>query len=289
MADAAGEPLTIIAGGGAVPLTVAKAATAAGRRVFIIGLAGEAGAEITAYPHEWVKWGEIGRFESLLAANGGRDVVLVGAIRSRPDFSSLKLDFGAIRILPEVMKLIANGDSSLLSGVVRLIEARGYRVLGAHEIATDLVAGEGAIGRIRPEASAERDAQLAIAAARAIGSIDAGQAAVAVNGRVVALEAAEGTDQMLKRVTALRESGRIKWNGRAGILAKCAKPQQDLRVDMPTIGPGTIEAVAEAGLTGIAVEVGRVMIVARPEVIARADRDGVFVIGLRRPAAGSAA
>jgi DUF1009 family protein len=122
-------------------------------------------------------------------------------------------------------------------------------------------------------------------AARVIGKLDAGQAAVVINGVIVALEAYEGTDGLLERVGKLRESGRVRWKGRAGVLAKCAKPQQDLRVDMPTIGVKTVRAAAAAGLAGIAVEPGRVMIVDRTAVIELADKEGLFIIG-REPEAG---
>lgn len=283
-----GDPLTIIAGGGSVPVHVARAAARAGRPVRVVGLVGEADATIEEFPHDWLKWGEIGRLESILAAHGTKDIVLVGAIRSRPDYQAIKVDFGALRILPEVVKLLAGGDSDLLSGVVQMLARRGYRVLGAHEVAEDLVAGLGPLGRRAPDKAAKRDIARAMAAARAIGLIDAGQAAVAINGRVVALEAAEGTDGMLKRVADLRAAGRLKWSGRTGVLAKCAKPQQDLRVDMPTIGPRTLEAVAKIGLAGIAVEAGRVMIVDRTEVVGRADAEGVFVTGEAMPAEATA-
>ena len=279
MPTSGGDPLTIIAGSGPLPLHVARTAARAGRPVQIIGIIGEADPEIAEFPHVWLKWGEIGRFESVLAAHGTKDIVLIGAIRVRPDFSNIKVDFGAIRILPEVMKLLANGDSDLLSGVVGILARRGYRVVGAHEVATDLVAGEGPLGAKPVPRASRRDVDRALAAARAIGIIDAGQAAVAANGRVVALEAAEGTDGMLERVAALREAGRLRWSGRAGVLAKCAKPQQDLRVDMPTIGPRTVAAAARAGLAGIAVEAGRVMIVDRAEVVRLADAEGLFVSG----------
>ncbi|KAB2871674.1 MAG: DUF1009 domain-containing protein [Bauldia sp.] len=273
------DPLTIIAGGGSVPVYVARAAARLGRPVQIVGLVGEAERGIEEFPHEWLKWGEIGRLESILAAHGTRDIVLVGGIHSRPDFSTVKVDFGTLRVLPEVLKLLAAGDSDLLSGVVQMLAKRGYRVVGAHEVAGDLVAGPGPIGGRTADRGAKRDVERAMRAAQAIGAIDAGQAAVAVNGRIVALEAAEGTDGMLERVAALRAAGRLKWNGRAGVLAKCAKPQQDLRVDMPTIGPRTVEAAARIGLAGIAIETGRVMIVDREEVVRRADAEGIFVTG----------
>ena len=126
------------------------------------------------------------------------------------------------------------------------------------------------------------DARTAMDAARAIGELDIGQAAVAVNGLVVAVEAAEGTDAMLERVGELHSKGRVKWSGRAGVLAKCSKPQQDLRVDMPTIGPRTVMGVAKAGLAGIVVEAGRVMIAERAETVKAADESGTFILGSGR-------
>lgn len=280
MAAGNGKPLGIIAGGGTAPLLVADAAIRAGRPVFVVGIGGEANPDIAAYPHEVLKWGQIGRMQSLFAKHRVTEIVLIGNIRVRPDFSKFKLDLGAIRIMPKVLGMLANGDNDLLSGVVKLLGELGYTVVGAHEIAPELVASVGLLGRRAPDKAAGTDIDKAMSAARAIGVIDAGQAAVVINGRVAALEAAEGTDQMLDRVARLREAGRLKWSGRAGILAKCAKPQQDLRVDMPTIGPKTVKAAAEIGLAGIAVEAGRVMIVERPEVIALADRSDVFIVGV---------
>jgi len=280
MAAGEGKPLGIIAGGGTAPLLVADAAVRAGRPVFVVGIGGEANPDIAGYPHEVLKWGQIGRMQTLFTKHGVTEIVLIGNIRVRPDFSKFRLDLGAIRIMPKVLGMLANGDNDLLSGVIKLLGELGYTVVGAHEIAPELVASVGLLGRRAADKAVRPDIDKAMSAARAIGVIDAGQAAVVINGRVVALEAAEGTDAMLDRVARLREAGRLKWSGRAGILAKCAKPQQDLRVDMPTIGPKTVKAAAEVGLAGIAVEAGRVMIVERPEVIALADRNDVFVVGV---------
>ena len=274
-----GKPLGIVAGGGSVPLHVAHAAAEAGRSVFILGIGDEADDRITAYPHAFLQWGQIGRMQKIFNERGIEELVLVGNIRVRPDYRKLKLDMGAVRIVPKVISLLANGDSNLLSGVIGLFGDLGFTVVGAHEIAPDLVVAEGLMGRNAPDKTAQRDIPRAMEAARAIGLIDAGQAAVAINGRVVALEAAEGTDAMVRRVAALREEGRLRWNGRSGVLAKCAKPQQDLRVDMPTIGPKTVKAVIESGLAGIAVEAGRVMVVDRQTVAAEAESNGIFVIG----------
>ena len=279
MNESGGEPLTIIAGGGSVPAHVAAAAIAAGRPVLVIALKGEADASVEAFPHEWLGWGDLGRLDALLAGRKSRDMVLVGSIRMRPDFKSIKLDLATMRSLKDILAIVIGGDNDVLSGTIKFFERRGQRIVGAHQVAPDLVAGPGPLGKHKPGRGEAEDVAIAMRAAHAIGAIDAGQAAVAINGRIVALEAAEGTDQMLERLKGLRASGRVKWSGRAGVLAKCPKPQQDLRVDMPTIGPRTIEAAIEAGLAGIALAVGKVMIVDRDVVLRRADAEGLFVVG----------
>jgi len=280
MATPSDRPLTIIAGGGSVPTHVARAAIQDGRRVMVVGIEGEADDTISEFPHDWFQWGQLGHLERILSNHGKGDVVLIGGVKTRPDFKRLKLDFGAVRMLPTLVSLMANGDNTVLTGAIRLVESWGHTVVGAHEIADDLVATAGALTDKHPRSDDLTDVNRAMGAARAIGAIDAGQAAVAVDGRIVALEAAEGTDGVLVRIAALRQSGRLKWGGRAGVLAKCPKPQQDLRVDMPTIGPSTVAGVDAAGLAGIAIEAGRVMIVEREETLRRAEAAGVFIFAM---------
>jgi DUF1009 family protein len=273
-----GGRLAILAAGGAVPVHVAEAAVAAGRPVFIVGLDRLADERLRAFPHEMVKWGQIGRIVELLAAHQTEEVVLIGAVDQRPNLRDLRFDFGGLRLLPRIAALLVGGDNSVMGGLVKLFEERGYRVRGAHEIAPDLVAGPGLIGGPRPSPAELADAQLAAKGARLIGTLDSGQAAVVVQSRVIALEGAEGTDAMVRRVADLRAAKRVNWSGRSGVLAKCCKPQQDIRVDMPAIGPQTVRAVAEAGLAGIAIEPFRVMIVDRSQTIAAARDTSTFII-----------
>jgi DUF1009 family protein len=280
MATSMPGPLAIIAGGGALPLHVAEAARSQGRAVYILGFKGEADPGIGAYDHVWLDWSMIGNVTKLIIDYGAREVVLIGGIRARPDFRQLKLDLATMRLIKEAFSFVIGGDNNVLVGAVRTLEKRGLRVLGAHEVAADLVAGPGPLGRLKPDRASQKDLNAAMRAAHTIGILDAGQAAVSVNSRIIALEGAEGTDAMLGRVLALREEKRISWRGRAGVLAKCAKPQQDLRVDMPTIGPKTVDAAAAAGLAGIAIEAGRVMIFDRKETARRADAAGLFVVGV---------
>lgn len=271
------EPLAILAGGGTVPVIVAAAAARAGRPVVIIGIAGEADREIEAFAHQWVEWHEIGRLLRTLRQHEARELVLVGRISARPDYHGMKLDRAGRVVRAAILRIFSGGDNAVLSGAVRLFEDRGFRIVGAHEVARELVVPVGWMTRTQSTTKDLRDADLALGAAKAIGRLDIGQAAVAVGGRIIAVEGAEGTDGMLERVGALRAAGRIRWSGRAGALGKCAKPHQDLRVDMPTIGPATVRAAAAAGLAGIVVEAGQVMLAEREETVRIANTLGLFL------------
>lgn len=268
--------LGIIAGGGGVPLVVARAAEAAGRPVVLFGIVGEADLDIEAFHHHWLRWGEIGRLFDLLSRERVGEVVICGAV-NRPDFSAIRVDLGAVLSLPKILSLMVGGDDTVLKNVVRFLEDRGYKVLGAHQIAPELVGGKGSLGRFKPNGDAEADIAKGVEASLALGRLDIGQAVVAISGRVIAVEGIEGTDELLQRVADLRKRGRLKAAHRSGVLVKAAKPQQDLRVDLPTIGPRTVEMAVAAGLAGVAVEAGRVMIVDRPATIAAADAARLFL------------
>jgi DUF1009 family protein len=163
-------------------------------------------------------------------------------------------------------------------------EREGFAVEGAHEVMDDLTLGAGPLGRIAPGPESEADIRQAVEVARAIGRLDAGQAAVVCRGLVLALEAAEGTDALLARVADLPEALRGRPGAAVGVLAKAPKPIQEKRVDLPTIGPATVEGVARAGLAGIVGEAGHLLVLEREAVIALADELGVFILGVEAPA-----
>lgn len=282
--DPSRPTLAVIAGGGAVPITVADAAARAGRPVVVFGIRGEALPEVERFPHHWIRWGEIGRLFDLMVREKVGDLVVAGSV-SRPDFTAIRVDLGAVLSLPKILSLMVGGDDTVLRGVVRFFEDRGYTVVGAHQIAPELVAAVGDVGRIRPSESNQLDLRKGFEAAHVLGGLDIGQAVVAVGGRVVGVEGVEGTDELVARIKDLKSRGKVKWSGREGVLVKAAKPQQDLRVDMPAIGPRTVEAVADAGLAGIGVEAGRVMIVDREATLAAADRARIFLVSERLDAA----
>lgn len=270
-------PLGIIAGRGPLPCVVADAASARGLPLHIVGIRGEARDEIERFPHTWVKLGEIGKLFRALDQNGCADLVIIGGV-DRPDFSNIKLDLGAIKTLPFILSLGKGGDDHVLSRVVRFFEEKGYRVHGAGDVAPELLAGEGLLGDKSPSADNEADIEMAFQVVSALGRLDVGQAAVVANGHVLAVEAAEGTDAMLSRCAELRVLGKAP-RAPSGVLAKAPKPGQEQRVDLPTIGPETVGKAAEAGLAGIAVAAGQVLMADRAATIAAANRHGLFLVG----------
>jgi DUF1009 family protein len=273
-------PLAIIAGGGTLPCTLADAALAQGRAVHILGIRGEADESIARFPHTWLKWGEIGKLLTTLEDKGCRDLVIIGAVK-RPDLANVRFDFGAIKNLPFLLGLGVGGDDHVLSSVVRFLEGKGYRVYGAGEIAPELLAVEGTLGAKAPSQDDRDDIEAGFRLVSALGRFDVGQAAVVVKGRVLAVEAAEGTDAMLARCAELRKGSGGRRRGLGGVLIKAPKPGQEERVDLPAIGPDTVKRAAKAGLAGIAIAAGRVLIADRAATIAAADEHGLFLIGMK--------
>ncbi|WP_297838829.1 UDP-2,3-diacylglucosamine diphosphatase LpxI [uncultured Roseibium sp.] len=280
-ADTGLEPrLALIAGNGSLPCQIAEALRSAGREFRIIAIKGEADERTRAQADTELGWGEIGRLYKFLKKTGCRDVLLIGGVSRRPDFTSILGDLGTLKRLPTIIRALAGGDDSLLTKVIRLFEVEGYRVVGIKDVAPQLLASSGVLGKVQPNQGDWRDAELALRATEKLGELDIGQAAIAVGGRVVALEGAEGTDAMLQRCAELKRIGRIRSKGRAGVLVKTAKPNQDLRVDLPTVGPMTIDLAASAGLAGIAVEASGALIAEKEETLRKADNAGLFVIGI---------
>ncbi len=269
-------PLGVIAGGGSLPLAVAEAAAKSGRALHVLAFQGNSDAGLKAFPHTMMRWGEIGKIFRTLHRHGCRDVVLVGSLK-RPQLFEIRPDQGFFYNLPAILKLMQGGDDSVLSRVVRLFESKGYHVVGAHDIAPDLVAPLGALGRLQPSAKDLADISLGLKVVRALGALDVGQAAAVSRGYVLAVEAAEGTDEMLRRCARLHQWG---LKSASGVLVKCPKPGQELRVDMPAIGPNTVELAAAAGLRGIAVAAGRVLIANPQLMLETAESLRLFVVGV---------
>jgi DUF1009 family protein len=272
-------PLGIICGSGSIPLAVAAAVQRRGRRVMLFALRGFVDAQaVAAYPHCWIAIGQFGRFRRLARAEGCRDLVLVGGL-VRPAIRQVRLDWATVVEMPRIIRAFRGGDDHLLTGIGRILEGDGFRLLGAHEVAPDITAPSGALGRHQPGAEAAADIERGFEMLAAMSPFDVGQAVVIGKGHVLAVEAAEGTDAMLQRVVALREAGRIRLPRGAGVLVKAPKQRQDRRFDLPSIGPDTVLHAAQAGLAGIAVVAGGTIVAEPQRLVEAADTNGLFVLG----------
>ena len=270
--------LAIISGGGRFPLVVAAAAERAGRSVVLFPIRGFADADFSSHRHEWIPLGAAGALVAKLRQAGCSDVVLVGSL-TRPRLRDLRIDFTTLRLLPRIAGLMRGGDDHLLTGVGRIFEEHGFHLRGAHEIAPDILVPAGRLGAFELNEDAQADAEKGFAALRAMGPLDVGQAVVVIDGYVVAVEAAEGTDLMLERVRDLRARGRIKMAPGRGVLVKAPKPGQDRRFDLPSVGLRTVEGAAAAGLAAIALEAGGVIAADLQAMIEAADKAGLVLVG----------
>lgn len=280
--SAPAEPLAIVCGGGGFPLAVADAAVANGRPVFLIGLSGIADGAIARHPHAWIRLGQFGRMLTRAREAGARDILFVGAARRPADWRDLAPDLGLVKRLPRIAQLFRGGDDHLLSGLSKLIEEAGLRVRGVHEVAPQIMVPRGRLGRVEAEQQNLEEARFGFEVLDALGPYDVGQGLVVVDRRVIAMEAAEGTDAMLARVAELRANGRLRLRGRRGVFVKAEKPGQDLRLDAPALGPSTVRYAIAAGLCGIASRAGTVMVIERENAVALADDAGIFLIGCER-------
>jgi DUF1009 family protein len=258
------QRLGIVAGSGPLPRLVADAALAAGREVFILGFSGITAPETSA--HRLVPLGAVGRALAALREAGVGDVVLVGPV-PRPRLADLQPDLRGIRLMTRIVRDRV-GDDAALRAVIAEIEAQGHRVVGADAVAPCLVAVVGPLAGRTADAASLRDLAIGVAACRALG--DAGQAVVVRRGEAIGREDRGGTDRMLSAIAP----------GVGGVLVKMAKPCQDRRVDLPTIGPQTVELAAACGLRGLFVEAGATLLVDRRAIAARADGYGLFVVGV---------
>lgn len=265
--------LGIIAGAGDLPVCLAQSCQERQLPYFVLALRGHADAGwLSQHPHAWVQLGSIGEVFSLLKKSDVREVVLAGAVR-RPSFSDLELDWRGAKLLA-TLSLKALGDDGLLRVVVAEFEKEGFRVIGAHDVLGSVMAPAGVLGDCVPDEQAWRDIWRGIDVVRSLGKLDVGQGAVVQQGIVLAVEASEGTDAMLQRCVALKKGGD------GGVLVKLCKPSQDQRVDLPTLGPKTVQAAHIAGIRGIAFSSKTSILVDESLMVGTANSLGIFLVGL---------
>jgi len=268
--------LGLVAGSGRLPVELAAGARRAGWRVVAVGLVELADPQLAEHvdAFEWAHVGDFSRLFEVLARAGAGDVVLAGKVPKTFLWKRRDAVRPDARAVAALARLRDRKDDSLLGMVVQVIEAEGLRVRSQLELAPDLCAGAGLLGKIHPTPEQEQDIAFGWPVAKAIGALDVGQSVVVQGKAVLALEAVEGTDRAIERGIGLAEPGR------GVVLVKVAKPEQDLRFDVPTVGLATLRALAKGGAGALAVEAGLTLVLEREALVAEADAAGVALLGI---------
>jgi len=274
------SPVGLIAGGGVMPFAVADSLAGRGIHPVLFALRGSCDpAKVERFRHHWISVGQLGRALKLFRAENCRDLVFIGTL-VRPALSEIRLDWATLRVIPRVIAAFRGGDDHLLSGVGGILERSGFRMVGIKDVAPDLLMPEGCLTRATPDDHAAADIMRGREVLHALSPFDIGQAAIVIDGHVVGVEDIEGTDGLLARVARLRAEGRIRAKTARGVLVKAPKSGQDLRFDLPTMGPRTVEGAAAAQLAGIAIVAGNTIVVEPQIMIETADAAGLFVTGV---------
>lgn len=266
--------LGIIAGGGSIPQLLINHCKQTQRPYFVLAIEGNADRAIfdETVNHQWIRIGQAGTGFKRLAEEGVQDVVLIGTIH-RPTLADLMPDLRTATFFAKI-GLKALGDDGILRALVKEIESEKMKVVGVHEVVPSLLVREGQLTKHKPDKQALADIVRGAAVALKLGELDVGQAVVVQQGLVLGVEGIEGTDKLITRC------GEYKRKGAGGVLVKIRKPEQDMRIDLPTIGVKTVENAFQSGLRGIAIHAGNALIVNEGEVIKCADEHGMFVIGI---------
>lgn len=271
------QRIGILAGGGSLPREIARQALSSGYHVHIVGLEGEVTDNFNGLSVETVNWGAIGRMVASFKNAGIEDIIIVGAV-NRPNIARIRPDLGFFRSLPKIYKIIkAGGDDSVLRHVVTFFEQQGFRVVGPEAVAPELIVGQGPLGKKSANESERKDISVGFDIVRRLGRFDVGQGVVVNRGIIEAIEGAEGTDRMLERVALMRV--RQTHDSSSGVLVKRPKPNQEMRVDMPTVGPTTAMLASRAGLSGVALLRDAAIAAERPSLIETADESDLFIEG----------
>jgi DUF1009 family protein len=269
-----GEPLGLIAGNGRFPFLAAAGARRAGRRVVALAIREETDPALEGEVDElhWVGLGQLGRAIRILRATGAREALMAGQVQHRQIFSDVVPDLKLVGVLA---RLALQNTDSLIGGVADALSREGITLLPSVAFLGEELASPGAMTRRKPGRDERRDVEYGETVARAIAGLDLGQTVVVKDRAAVALEAMEGTDEVIRR------AGRLAGTGTT--VVKVSKPGQDMRFDVPVVGLGTVEAMAEAGARVLALDAGRTLLIDRADFVARADAEGIAVWGLAPP------
>ena len=265
--------LAIIAGNGSIPFYLIEECNKIGREYCLIIIEGH-GKELSEKydPDYIVSLSKMGRAVKYVKNIGIKHILMVGGVK-RPSLKNIIPDLWTAKFLTTISSKVS-GDNSVLSKLTKALEREGFIIVAPEEVLPNLICPKGTLGKVKPNQQNNEDISTGYRIAKIIGANDIGQSIIIENGLVIAVEAAEGTDRMIKRSLSLKKEKK------AGVLIKVIKPMQDKRIDRPVIGIDTIKAVKKAGLDGIALESNEILILNYSDVILYADEEGLFVEGI---------
>lgn len=262
------SPMGLLAGSGVFPKMIIEALRGRGQRSIAVAYLGEADQEIGTLADEctWIKVGELGQALKTFKRAGVRQVLFAGGIRKAKAFSDFKLDLKGALFLARVRSF---NDDVLLRALADEFESNGIEIMAANSVLNDSVPKVGLVGDRGLSRSERKEAELGWKAAKKLGEVDVGQTVVVNRNAVVAVEAVEGTDATIKRAGEL--------TGVGAVVVKVSKPQQDLRFDLPSIGPTTIEMMRSIGATALVIEAGKTILLEKEKIVANANQFGIAI------------
>jgi DUF1009 family protein len=262
----------LIAGNGQLPFLFARAARSRGLEVVVAAHRGETDPALASEVAQltWVRVGQVGRIQKAFLAAGVTQAAMAGGIGRVRALSDARPDLGALRI---ISRLRSFRDDALLRAVAADFEAQGITIIAPTDYLGEVLCPEGHLAGPKLHPAQETDVALGREVAVLLGQADVGQTVVVRNGHVLALEAVEGTDETIRRGAKL--------GGEGAVVVKRCKPQQDLRFDLPAVGPRTLEVMREVGARVLALEAGRTVLLDAPQLFARAEAEGITLVGVR--------
>jgi DUF1009 family protein len=268
------SPLGLIAGNGRFPFLVAAAGRRAGRRVVAVAIKEETDPALASEVDEihWVSLGQLGRCIDALKGGGVREAVMAGQVKHKQIFAGIVPD---LKMMGLLARLALKNTDSLIGAVADTLAREGIALLSSTALLQDQLATKGAMTRRRPSGDEVKDVEYGREVARALAGFDIGQTVVVKEQAVVAVEAMEGTDETIRR------AGRIA--GAGCTVVKVAKPRQDVRFDVPVVGPGTVTAMSEAKAHVLAVQAGETLLLDRADLLAAAERADLVLWGFEAP------
>ncbi|MDD7970107.1 LpxI family protein [Roseinatronobacter alkalisoli] len=270
----------LISGKGRLPQLLAERLQSAGESPLL--------AEMEGFESQCAGFGPVERFRlerlvpflDRLQDQGVTRAVFAGAVH-RPRLDPSLIDPATVQLLPRIMAAMQQGDDGTLREVIALMGEWGIDVVGAQDICPELLADAGVLGDVQPSSQDKQDAMRGFRVLQVMGAADVGQGCVVARGQCLAMEALPGTDVMLAHLADLRAQGVELPAG--GVFCKAPKPDQDRRIDLPALGPDTVDAVHRAGLRGIAFDAGGVLLIDRDQMLAQANALGVFLWAMDAP------